>query len=104
MKVSTQIVIPMITAVAVLSGCQTMKTPPAEGSFASDQMFLKNYTDVVILKEGDSAIAVVPEYQGRVMTSSFDYKKGPSLGWINRPVIEKGFLSAGIIIRLISPG
>ena len=27
------------------------------------------------------------------MTSTFDQENGPSFGWINRPVIEKGFLS-----------
>jgi hypothetical protein len=27
------------------------------------------------------------------MTSTFDGQTGPSFGWINRPVIEKGFLS-----------
>lgn len=75
------------------SGCPQMKTPPASGSFASDETFLKAHTDVIVLKKGEAAVAVVPAYQGRVMTSTFDRQAGPSFGWINRPVIEKGFLT-----------
>jgi hypothetical protein len=63
------------------------------GQFASDKTFLEAHTPIVLLKNGKSAVAVAPAYQGRVMTSTFDDKGGPSFGWINRPVIEKGFLS-----------
>ncbi len=62
-------------------------------NFASDEAFLQKHTDLIVLKKGDSAVAVVPSYQGRVMTSTFDSNAGPSFGWINRKVIEKGFLS-----------
>lgn len=65
----------------------------AAEKFADDVAFLKNHTKIVLLKEGDAALAVAPAYQGRVMTSTFDRKAGPSFGWINRPVIEKGLLS-----------
>lgn len=62
-------------------------------TFASDREFLEKHTDAFILSKGTAAVAVVPAYQGRVMTSTFDKDKGPSFGWINRPVIGKGFLS-----------
>lgn len=62
-------------------------------SFASDEAFLEKHTDLIVLKKGESSVAVVPAYQGRVMTSTFDAEEGPSFGWINRKVIEKGFLS-----------
>ncbi len=75
------------------SGCQHIVSEPELGSFASDRAFLEQHTDVVVLAKGRSAVAVVPAYQGRVMTSTFDHTNGPSFGWINRPVIEKGFLS-----------
>ncbi|MGE9271609.1 MAG: DUF6786 family protein [Verrucomicrobiales bacterium] len=66
----------------------------AESSgFASDRKFLEAHTEVVMLTKGEAAVAVAPAYQGRVMTSTYDAKSGPSFGWINRPVIEKGFLS-----------
>ena len=61
--------------------------------FADDLSFMKEHTQIVLLKDGDAAIALAPAYQGRVMTSTFDQKAGPSFGWINRPVIEKGFMS-----------
>ena len=63
------------------------------GAFASDLKFLNKHTDALTLIKGDAAVVVVPAYQGRVMTSTYDKKTGPSFGWINRPVIEKGFLS-----------
>ncbi|MFH5806116.1 DUF6786 family protein [Alienimonas sp. DA493] len=65
----------------------------ANEKFADDVAFLRKHTEVVLLKEGDAAVAVAPAYQGRVMTSAFDREAGPSFGWINRPVVEKGILS-----------
>ncbi len=62
-------------------------------SFADDLSFMSKHTDIVLLKDDGAAVAVAPAYQGRVMTSTFDQKSGPSFGWINRPVIEKGLLS-----------
>lgn len=65
----------------------------AGDKFADDVSFMEKHTQIVLLQDGDAAVAVAPAYQGRVMTSTFDGKAGPSFGWINRPVIEKGFLS-----------
>lgn len=42
MKVAKQMVAPAIATLTILTGCQQMKTPPAEGTFASDQVFLEN--------------------------------------------------------------
>ena len=65
----------------------------AFATFAEDVDFMKQHTPIVMLKDGDAAVAVAPAYQGRVMTSTFDSNAGPSFGWINRPVIAKGLLS-----------
>jgi len=65
----------------------------AGDGFANDVAFMKKHTQIVLLRDGDAAVAIAPAYQGRVMTSTFDGEAGPSFGWINRPVIEKGFLS-----------
>jgi len=62
-------------------------------TFANDLEFMKKHTQIVVLKDGEAAVAVAPAYQGRVMTSTFDNTAGPSFGWINRPVIEKGLMS-----------
>ena len=75
------------------AGALAVPPLPCKQSFASDLAFLKAHTDAIVLRKGDAAVAVVPAYQGRVMTSTYDASSGPSFGWINRPVIEKGFLS-----------
>lgn len=63
---------------------------PADGqTFADDVAFLRQHTSVVVLsiKKGQARVAVCPELQGRVMTSSARGDKGPSYGWINRALI-----------------
>lgn len=81
-------------SVALLSsvGCNTTSTT-GSGPFADDVAFMQQHTPIVLLKDGDAAVAVAPDYQGRVMTSTYDRNEGPSFGWINRPVIEKGLMS-----------
>lgn len=90
------------TAVLRIFGCLVFLSfvnlsygqPPTVDSpgFQDDLGFLRQHTQIVLLGNGDSAIAIAPAYQARVMTSTFDRKSGPSFGWINRPVIKKGFL------------
>jgi len=64
-----------------------------QGGFAKDLAFLKEHTDIVLLKNGNSAVAVAPLFQGRVMTSSTNSKRDAGFGWINKKVIKAGFLS-----------
>ncbi len=82
----------LIGCLSLLCACNPAKKS-APGTFASDLAFLNQHTDAITLSKGDAAVVVVPAYQGRVMTSTYDLKSGPGFGWINRPVIEKGFLS-----------
>jgi hypothetical protein len=49
--------------------------------------FLRKYTPVIELKNGNSAIVLAPSWQGRVMTSTADGESGFSFGWINRNLI-----------------
>ncbi len=81
----------LLSALLLLAACTSKQQAP--GAFASDQAFLNQHTNAITLSDGDAAVVVVPAYQGRVMTSTYDKKYGPTFGWINRPVIEKGFLS-----------
>ena len=62
-------------------------------AFGEDVEFLRKHTDVVVLKNGERQVAVVPQYQGRVMTSTTAAEGGPSFGWLNYKVIERGLLS-----------
>jgi len=63
-----------------------------EGSYAYDLAFLQKHTDPVVLKDetGNSAVIVVPRWQGRVMTSTARGLEGTSFGWINYELIESG--------------
>ncbi len=73
--------------------CSQSNPAYASDTFADDVAFMKQHTPIVLLQNGNSAVALAPAYQGRVMTSTFDRDAGPSFGWINRPVVEKGILS-----------
>jgi len=67
----------------------------AASDFGSDLQVLKKYTDVVVLsnKSGSEQVAVVPKYEGRVMTSTAGGAGGLSFGFINIPVISSGKLT-----------
>jgi hypothetical protein len=66
-------------------------------SFGEDLRFLREHVkDVVVLRQGDAQVAVVPSLQGRVMTSTVAGDDGDSLGWINRDLIGAGELQPHI--------
>jgi hypothetical protein len=94
-------------AVAVfLSGCGQSGTeteteePVAEvasgDNFGADLAFLREHTDVILLSDGDARVAVVPAFQGRVMTSTSGGADGVSYGWLNRDAIASGQRQAHI--------
>src|SRR5690606_37151857 len=58
--------------------------------------FLKKYVRVIELKKNNSAIALIPGWQGRVMTSTAEGDKGFSFGWINHKLIESGVIQPHI--------
>lgn len=59
-------------------------------SFAGDVSFLKKHVNTVVLQDGSRAVAVVPAYQGRVMTSTSNIKTAVGNGWINDDLIRSG--------------
>ncbi|MEP6734416.1 MAG: DUF6786 family protein [Chryseolinea sp.] len=64
---------------------------PAKGTFAYDVAFLKQYhANLVELHSEDlkSRLAILPDYQGRVMTSTASGTTGTSFGWINYDLIS----------------
>jgi hypothetical protein len=69
---------------------QTVVVAPSGPSFGAVMAVLEEHTDVVVLGDGTSRVAVVPQYQGRIMTSTFGGDEGPSLGWVNLPLIASG--------------
>ena len=65
-----------------------------KGTFGYDLNFLKRYKEVVLLEDDKerSKIAIVPDYQARVMTSTSNGMLGRSYGWINYGLIASGEL------------
>ena len=59
-------------------------------TYGEDLAFLKQHVDVVELVSGDSRVAVVPAWQGRVMTSTTGGDAGASHGFLKYDVIEQG--------------
>ncbi len=67
------------------------ETPePSARTFEEDVAFLKQHTGALVLRKSGGKVVVVPDYQGRVMTSSVGGAKDLSFGWLNYDLIEKG--------------
>ena len=64
----------------------------ADNSFPADAEFLQKHVETILLgdKAGGPQLAIVPAYQGRVMTSTTGGESQPSFGWINYEQIASG--------------
>jgi hypothetical protein len=85
MKISSAGLLTLIClSMIILSHCKS-----ATPTFGEDLTFLKKFTKAFVLSDesGKKQVAVVPEYQGRVMTSTADGETGISFGWVNRDLI-----------------
>jgi hypothetical protein len=85
----------LASAALLLVTLMTVQTPHARGkaaTFGDDLSFLTKHTKVVVLHDpaGSAQVAVVPAWQGRVMTSTANGPAGTSFGWINRELIASG--------------
>jgi hypothetical protein len=58
--------------------------------YGYNRSFLEKHVKVIELKNGRSAVVLVPSWQGRVMTSTAEGDAGFSFGWINRNLIATG--------------
>lgn len=69
-----------------------------KGTFGYDLKFLEAHQQIITLEEnaGKSQIILIPEYQGRVMTSTATGLRGNSYGWINYELISSGKLEEHI--------
>ena len=80
-----------------MMACNQKQKIMEKGSYAYDMDFLeKHNVEFLELTNRDSLarIIVVPEWQGRVMTSTANGRKGKSFGWINYDFIKKGEVSS----------
>ena len=65
-------------------------TSDSTKQYGFNRDFLKKHISIVELKNANSAITLVPAWQGRVMTSTSEGDSGFSFGWINRELIASG--------------
>ncbi len=93
MKTTTLItVLTLMTASMITAPCATAAT------FGDDAAFLSKHVETMVLsaKDGQAKLALVPAWQGRVMTSTASGDGGLSFGWINRELIAAGKLQKHI--------
>lgn len=85
-----------ITKVVILISCMSMlitcKEMENKNTFKYDLEFLKKHIKTIVLKCSDDQcqVAIVPDFQGRVMTSTSKGLNGKSYGWINFDLISSG--------------
>jgi hypothetical protein len=87
----------MVAGAVVALACGTVQAPgPAADDvrhYREDLELLKAHVEGVLeLRTDDdqARVAVVPAYEGRVMTSTARGLDGPSLGWVNEELISSG--------------
>ena len=78
----------MSALAALCLSVMSNQVPAPASAFANDVAFLSSHVKTLVLKAGKSQVAVVANYQGRVMTST-DGVSGLSYGWINRELISE---------------
>jgi len=81
-----------LLVIAIAAACAKPGKAPEGILFKDDLAFLQAHTKVVVLKGagGQAQVAVNPDLQGRVMTSTADGPDGLSFGWINRELLTSG--------------
>ncbi|MEM9586929.1 MAG: DUF6786 family protein [Planctomycetota bacterium] len=87
----TQVAVLLILSLGVTAMSLKAETPGP--TFGADVAVLKQHTDAIVLRDGDAAVVVVPEYQGRVMTATARGDQGLSSGWINYDLVKQGVVS-----------
>jgi len=82
---------------ALLSGCLAMRSNDSP-TFEQELAFLRAHRETLVLTapDGRGRIAVVPEFQGRVMTSTTGGADGPSFGFVKRELVASRTLAKGI--------
>jgi hypothetical protein len=81
-----------LVIVALAAGCAKAPQAPEGILFKDDLAFLEAHTKPVVLSgpDGQAQVAVNPDLQGRVMTSTAAGPGGLSFGWINRELLASG--------------
>ena len=90
--ISAFLLVLSFTTIIMLVSCSRPSAQAQGTLFKDDLEFLKKHTSVLTLsgQNGQALVAVNPDIQGRVMTSSAAGPEGLSFGWINRELIASG--------------
>jgi hypothetical protein len=80
----------MLATPAVMAG--EPLTTKGTRMYSQDLALLQKHVKAIVLSDqtGRAQVAIAPEYQGRVMTSTARGPEGESLGWINSELIASG--------------
>ena len=92
-------VLPLLPLLLLACATPSMRsTLPPERTFAEDVAFLRQHRETIVLvaPRGSGEIAVVPEFQGRVMTSSARGGSRQSYGFLKDELIASRELVRGI--------
>jgi hypothetical protein len=80
-----------LVLVILAAACAKAAKAPEGVLFKDDLAFLQRHTKVLVLGAGGAAlVAVNPDLQGRVMTSTATGPDGLSFGWVGREAIASG--------------
>ncbi len=84
----------LLIAAVMLTSTANPAATAKDRSFGDDVEFLRRHKETIVLssKDGHSKIAVVPGFQGRIMTSTAAGDTGTSFGSINYDLIASGKL------------
>lgn len=91
MNVALRLAVPLcLSTVSLLLA--DISPDAASSTYGDDVAFLRQHVEVVELTDaaGQAKVAVVPAYQGRIMTSTAKGDTGVSFGWLNRALIADG--------------
>jgi len=79
-----------VIVLGLFPACVATSDPGGPANFDETLALLRAHSEVTLLgdREGESRVAVVPDFNGRVMMSGWDDADSPRLGWVNEPVVS----------------
>jgi len=94
LAVAAPFVLAVSAALAILAAAPQAAPAASDSGFDADLAFLRQHVEVVVLQDSPTGarVAVVPAWQGRVMTSTAGGASAPSYGWLNQDLIASGQL------------
>ncbi|MFD2587356.1 DUF6786 family protein [Croceitalea marina] len=89
----TLLVLGILVVFSTFSFTQTRET--SANTFSKDVAFLKKFTNIIVLEKEASKIAIAPDYEARVMTSTDGNHLDYSYGYINYKFISENRIVEG---------